>query len=120
MTTLSLGLFFSDADVFFQAQNMTVSAALMSQLSSNFPRVANFQPAQTFSSINTLSSASGILKWIAEFEEVVVVVLKGIQVKHYIKLGNCSSQLGVLSHAMSLFYGVRSILDERSSINKFR
>ncbi|KAK0194348.1 hypothetical protein F5146DRAFT_998751 [Armillaria mellea] len=56
--------FFSDADLFFRSRNSIV-------------------PLRISSSINTsTSSASSILKWIAELE--VVVMLKGIKVKHHL------------------------------------
>ncbi|PBK80537.1 hypothetical protein ARMGADRAFT_1020815 [Armillaria gallica] len=88
-TTLPLGPFFSDADLFFRVRNSTmmsssnintVRGAIVSTLKQRtitFPRIARI-----LSSFNASSSASGILRWIAELGEEVVVALKGIQVMH--------------------------------------
>ncbi|PBK90523.1 hypothetical protein ARMGADRAFT_1014614 [Armillaria gallica] len=68
-TTLPLGPFFSDTDLFFQAWNLT----MMSSSNINTVRSAI---------VSTLKQPSGILRWIAELGEEVVVTLKGIQAMH--------------------------------------
>ncbi|KAK0238244.1 hypothetical protein EDD85DRAFT_790284 [Armillaria nabsnona] len=90
MTTLPLGPFFSDADLFFRARNSTVMSSsnintaqsavtlTLNQRTIIFPRIT-----WILSSFNASSLASGILRWISELE-VVVVALEGVQAKHYI------------------------------------
>ncbi|PBK81871.1 hypothetical protein ARMGADRAFT_1143824 [Armillaria gallica] len=90
MTTLPLHPFFSHADLFFRARNSTVMSSsnintvrsvivsTLKQRTITFPIIARILSL----SFNIPSSVSGILRWIAELE-VVVVVLKGIQAKHH-------------------------------------
>ncbi|KAK0185406.1 hypothetical protein F5146DRAFT_1005394 [Armillaria mellea] len=76
------------AQWFLELENLIVSKVLevlilKQHIITKLPGITIFQPLQISSSINTsTSSASSILKWIAELEVMVVVVLKGIKVKH--------------------------------------
>ncbi|KAK0196384.1 hypothetical protein F5146DRAFT_994327 [Armillaria mellea] len=98
------------AQRFSELESKVLKVSILKQrIITKFPRIAIFQPLRISSSINTSTSlASSILKWIAELEVVVVVVLKGIKVKHHIKLGNCS------------MFTVQSALDERFGINNLK
>ncbi|PBK91989.1 hypothetical protein ARMGADRAFT_1013737 [Armillaria gallica] len=80
-TTLPLGPFFSDADLFFRARNSTVVTRLSANVSILRQRTIAFPKNRKFRSCPDPPESHPSTHRIAELE-VVVVALKGIQVKH--------------------------------------